>query len=575
MKLSNLLIFTPLLLTIATAATFTWDGASSNSNWTSANWTGASVPNSNNGEFLVFAGTNKLSNVANNGQWTVAGLQFATNAGAFNLSGGGLYVGSSGIENLSSNTATISNQFTLQSAQTWNATNGNIVTSSQINAQNYALTLAGNKDITINQVSNGGNLTFTGAGNRTTAGLYLSSNTLQINNTGTNTYGQVQAGTTNITANSTNKFLNSIDSANMTISNGTNTFTGQATANTKFDILGGTNTFNASVSANTVLNVASSNATTFNQQVNSGVVNISSNNTNVTFATTLNANNGLNISGNSAVTIGNQLNANAGLNISSGSLVVAGTTNASNGITVSGSGSFTASGQTNASSINLSTSGDTTFSGTVNTQSLLLTGTGTTTLDGSSGNSIQNTTVNNGTLILDKSAGQALTGSVTVNGGTIEFAQNNQISNFVTITLNSGSTLLLGDTLQSFAGIVVTGDSVIDFAGSSSTLNISQLSVNAGVNLTILNWNAATDHFYTSNQPNNAVLGTIVYDGYGPGANWSGVGGITPTSPVPEPSTYGAIMSAFIGLLYFLRRQTHLKRSILDNNASRTNPTQN
>ena len=126
----------------------------------------------------------------------------------------------------------------------------------------------------------------------------------------------------------------------------------------------------------------------------------------------------------------------------------------------------------------VSGSGTNTFSTQINANTLTMSGTGTTTLAGTGNNNINTTSINGGTLVLDKTSGTALTGSVTVgSGGTLEMAGDNQTTAWTNLTLGAGSTLELNNTTQTIANLTITGDTVIDFGGGGSTLNVSSLSV--------------------------------------------------------------------------------------------------
>jgi hypothetical protein len=188
----------------------------------------------------------------------------------------------------------------------------------------------------------------------------------------------------------------------------------------------------------------------------------------------------------------------------------------------------------------------------INAKNLNITGTGTTTIAGNGNTNIATTSVTGGTLLLDRDSGTALSGNVTIgDGGTLTFGGDSQTASWTNLTLAAGSTVLLNNTDQSLANLTITGDTVIDFAGGGSSLTISQLNLAADATLTIINWSTAVDFFSAGNNPGSTILGEIVVNG-NPGTAWNPHNGsITPTAPVPEPSTYGAMLigagAAFFG----------------------------
>ena len=391
----------------AHAATYTWDGGGADSDWTTANnWNPNGAPSLSGGHDIVFSTSNRLSNNADNGGWTINSLSFASGAGTFSLSGGNLGVNAGGITNSSTSTQTIGNQITLGANQTWNATSGAIIANGYVSGNGKNLTLGGGSAITFNSQLNGaGTVTTSGSGSRTFNG-YTSAATFSIGGSGT---------------------------------------------------------------------------TTFNGELS-----------------------------------------------------------ASSGITITGSGNVA-------------------FTGQINNGTLTLNGTGTTTLSGSGSKNISSTVVNSGTLVMDQTGGgDAINGSLTVNnGGTVEFQGNNQVPSWQTVTLNTGSTLLLGDTTQAFTNLVITGDSVIDFGGGGSSLSLSSVTVTNNAILTIVNWNNAVDMFSAQTNPGSSVVQVYYADTGTTGTYTSGSGSIKPGTPVPEPATYGALMTgSSIALLVWLRRRS-------------------
>jgi autotransporter-associated beta strand protein len=113
----------------ARAATITWTGLGSDSNWgTTQNWSGTvGLPSGSN---VQFAGSTQLSNNNNLPSATYPTLVFNTGAGAFVLTGDGITLNASsaaGVTNLSTSLETINLPLTVSSgARTIDAANGNI-----------------------------------------------------------------------------------------------------------------------------------------------------------------------------------------------------------------------------------------------------------------------------------------------------------------------------------------------------------------------------------------------------------------------------------------------------------------
>lgn len=242
------------------AATFTWDGNGGNSpqtTWsTSNNWDPNSTPSRTGGHDLIFASDNKLANEADGGDWTINSLSFASTAGAFALSGGGLKIGASGVTNNSTSAQTINNQIELTANQTWTAASGAITSTGYFNANSKNLTLAGSSAITISgQLNNTATLTLSGSGNRT-FGSQTSAATVNVQNTGTNAFnGQLNVTTLNI-ASGTSSFTN------VQAGSGGINISGTASANFSGPVTGGSGG----------INVTSSGNINFSGSINSGTL---------------------------------------------------------------------------------------------------------------------------------------------------------------------------------------------------------------------------------------------------------------------------------------------------------------
>ncbi len=208
------------------------------------------------------------------------------------------------------------------------------------------------------------------------------------------------------------------------------------------------------------------------------------------------------------------------------------------------------------------------------TLSLTKAGNGTLTLSGSSANTFTGVTrVNDGTLVLAKSDGTtALNGNIFVGDGRgtdiLQLGANEQIANTANVTLygshyGSGETILRTDgsgtngITETFATLTVDGRAVIDFADGNvcnpNFLFLDALAITADSDLYIRNWIDFTDYLLVkiTETPNlDLILGQIHFEGYGPGSYWQDYdSSYVRITPVPEPSTYGALL--FAALLGF------------------------
>jgi hypothetical protein len=152
------------------------------------------------------------------------------------------------------------------------------------------------------------------------------------------------------------------------------------------------------------------------------------------------------------------------------------------------------------------------------------------------------------------------TNSLNIGGAGVT---NLTLSGTFAGTINlSGGTLRLTNSTLGVDTLNITGNSVIDFAGTASSLTLTNFSISAGVTLTIQNWAAATDFFYTTNWTGasyntmgSAPMNRVTFTGFA--ANQTGWDSydnqIRPN--VPEPATYGAILLGSVTVLLAARRR--------------------
>jgi autotransporter-associated beta strand protein len=117
----------------------------------------------------------------------------------------------------------------------------------------------------------------------------------------------------------------------------------------------------------------------------------------------------------------------------------------------------------------------------------------------------------------------------------------------------AGGTLNLGGLGQTIGTLQVTADSILDFAGAS-TLNLTNLTVSTGVKLTVANWVDTVDFFYALNNPGGTILNRVEFTPFlTSDTKWQNYD--TQITPVPEPSTYGALLLGGAAALVLWRRR--------------------
>jgi hypothetical protein len=162
-----------------------------------------------------------------------------------------------------------------------------------------------------------------------------------------------------------------------------------------------------------------------------------------------------------------------------------------------------------------------------------------------------------GSLLVDNGAtatiNSTISGSLSsiADYGTLDLGTAEKLSS-TSITLDGTLDIAAGSS--AFSSITVSGNSVIDFAGSGTTvLDLSSLTINSGDTLTIKGWTYGTDTLEVNSSPGSSTLGRIDFTGYSNGAGWNSSDDILPTSLVPEPGTYGAIITLCSFGLYYRR----------------------
>lgn len=161
------------------------------------------------------------------------------------------------------------------------------------------------------------------------------------------------------------------------------------------------------------------------------------------------------------------------------------------------------------------------------------------------------------TLTWGSTALTSTNGSLNVtNSGVLNVTSNLSFSGTVNFT---GGTLRLTTAAVSFTTLNITGNTTLDFAGSASSLSLVNFSISSGVTLTITNWADAVDVFTATNWT-DAVYDTVgqtpmnqvVFSGATLGTGWRQSD--NQIRPIPEPSTYGALLLAGLTGFFLWRR---------------------
>lgn len=290
-----------------------------------------------------------------------------------------------------------------------------------------------------------------------------------------------------------------------------------------------------------------------------------------------------------ATTFTGTLATNRGVSLGSagGTLETVGATTLTYGGVVAGSGALTKSGAGTLTLTGTNTySGGTVFAGgrvninsdarlgaapsSATTNNLTFTGgtlaTSTTmTLDANRG---INVAAGGGALNVANATTLTFGGTITGEGGLSLALNSTGILNLISDIDFSAGTLLLGGGTLRLAGIDlsvgtfrITGNTILDFTGVASTITAGNFIIDAGATLTVNNWANGVDffladHWWTNagmttevpyNTRGSAPMNQIVFSGFtGAATGWVPYDqDYAQISPVPEPSTYGAI---FLGL---------------------------
>ncbi len=599
------------LITPTVQNTYTWISNTSNSWYTSANWSPSGRPNSNTA-VAIFDGSNGTQ-----GQYTTPdlgntrtlnGLRFATNAISYQINGANrtltMSSGSVGaaayIQQQSSNTQTLNfSTLQLNTNTVFDVTgSGNLVVNANITGStNFIKDGMGSGRVILNNA----NSSFSG-------GVYVNNGILQL--AVANPFGSLNANGFTVSSGATLELTNNAAvSDNVTVAGtgyggigGIHVASGSSTLTGNVTVSGSPTTFNVESGAN--LSVSgpvsiSSNSLTLEGAGNSSVSGNISGTGSVTVA------------GTGTVTLSGSNSFTGGAIASSGTMAITGAGALGTGVTTVQSGatlSLAGSGMSINNTISLAGTGvagngaientagnNNTITGAINLfansrlqtdsgattninggitfgyNTLTVGGVGTTNFGGGlvSTTGSQISKVDAGTLAFNQAFN--FSGTITLNGGVLDLTQ--AAGSSITSLVINGGTVLLSGGIYNITNLTVNGTSTIDFGnGTSVTLNATNLVLGSslGANgLSVTNWVDAVDTFYASSV--NGQTATTISRGSNPlndvsfdQPTWSGSDTAWMTwdgsnkflTPVPEPSTYGAIFAGLsLAGWWFMRRR--------------------
>lgn len=156
-------------------------------------------------------------------------------------------------------------------------------------------------------------------------------------------------------------------------------------------------------------------------------------------------------------------------------------------------------------------------------------------------------------------------GTIVINSGQSLTLTDSFSASNINIVLNGGSLFLGSGLTQTFGSLTVTGTgtSVIDFGTTgATTAQFSSVNVTGTGTLSVTNWTNAVDYFLATSSPGaqgTSPTNKVVFAGYvGNDTKWVPFNGGTngQLTPVPEPSTYGALfLGSAAGLVVWIRRR--------------------
>lgn len=172
-----------------------------------------------------------------------------------------------------------------------------------------------------------------------------------------------------------------------------------------------------------------------------------------------------------------------------------------------------------------------------------------------------------GYLTVGVNSGSSSFGGSIAGTGTLEKAGSGTLTFTSDIAYDgtlklSGGTLALSNVDLSLGTLLITGNSTIDFGGTASLLSLENFTISAGVTLTIQNWANATDFFFAQNWTGASFdttgsnpMNQVVFAGFvANDTKWQSHD--YQITPVPEPSTYGALLLGALTAFFVWRRRS-------------------
>jgi autotransporter-associated beta strand protein len=473
----------------ARAVDYTWNGAGSDNNWsTAANWISGTVPVAANTNNLVFAGTTRLSPVndlAANSRFLA--IQFSAGAGNFSLSGNTIRLGDYGgasnvITNAGSNLS-----LTIDNAIAFNETNPSVLAGSSgntltlnglltngtgsaisefrvaqglVNFTNSANSMTGvfaaygSGTAVFSNIANGGVASAVGSGTAFRLGNANSVGALRYTGPTVSTDRRIQFGSN--TAGSTGAGTIQADgSGAITFSNAAfNYSAGTTNDTTKIVTLSGSNTADNTISGVIIDNDTDSPIAIAKSGVGRWVL---AGNSTYTGTTTVSA-------GTLVIAHANALGGTAaGTTVSAGAALglQGGITTANEALTISGTG-------ISGDGALLNVSGNNTYSGavTLGADSIVGATSGTLTLASAVSGGFGLTKAGAGTVVLN--VANTYTGTTAVSGGVLRYGVNDALAAGA-VTIDSGATLDVGTFSDSVGTVTLTSGNIIGTGTLTST----------------------------------------------------------------------------------------------------------